>query len=460
MSEEPWTDDEEYPLASEDGDSPPGDGLMLQGPPTGLEKIYDYEPNGHHPLHLGDILNKRYKILHKLGSGGYANVWLCCDETYDSRASSGPRYLAVKVIMAAASKSSCSELRVNKLIAMGIAEDVAAELFCIPLDQFSIDGPNGTHLAFVYPLLGPRVSRLFNKAEDEDFEHTLRKLAAQVTRGMSALHARGICHGDFRPANILTRIQNLDHLSEAELFDLIGIPEKTNVTTASNTPHTLPSAPQYLVYPIIWEDIAQSSTAEPIITDKACIIDFGNSYMVDDPPPHLGIPQIYCAPEYTIEKKIGIGSDLWALGCTIFEIRTGRRLFDTFDDDPDENLWKIAMILGRYPEPWWSETWTARRSIFFDDVDEEGKVVDVLAAKQGEEEKDANVWQKPWARSLQEEIKEGLVYMFRDRPGGVERGISGSEVECLADLLGRLLRYVPAERVGAEEALKHAWFEL
>lgn len=168
------------------------DDLMIQGPPQGLEKIYDYEPGGHHPLHLGEELNDRYKIIHKLGSGGYANVWLCCDE---KRSGDAPRYVAVKIIMAEGSTQDCPELRVNKLVEIGILADTAAEHFCLPLDQFDIEGPNGTHLAFVYPVLGPRVSRLFNKVEDDDLDVTLRNLAAQVTRAMSVLHKHGICHG-------------------------------------------------------------------------------------------------------------------------------------------------------------------------------------------------------------------------------------------------------------------------
>lgn len=126
------------------------------------------------------------------GSGGYANVWLCCDE---KRSGDAPRYVAVKIIMAEVSTPDCPELRINKLVDIGIEAYTAAEHFCLPLDQFSIDGPNGTHFAFVYPVLGPRVSRLFNKVDDDDMDVTLRKMAAQVTRAMSVLHKHGICHG-------------------------------------------------------------------------------------------------------------------------------------------------------------------------------------------------------------------------------------------------------------------------
>lgn len=78
-----------------------------------------------------------------------------------------------------------------------------------------------------------------------------------------------------------------------------------------------------------------------------------------------------------MDKVVGVGSDIWALGCTLFEIRTGRKLFDTFDDDQDEYLCKMAMMLGKLPEPWWSTTWEARKLFFEDNVDGDGRVVEI-----------------------------------------------------------------------------------
>lgn len=251
----------------------------------------------------------------------------------------------------------------------------------------------------------------------------------------------------------MTRITNLDHFSEGELLELVGTPEQTDVITPSGAKHDLPTAPQYLVYPIVWEDIAQQPSAHTLIADKACIIDFGESYEISNPPLETGIPQTYCPPEYTLEKKVGVGCDIWALACTLFEIRTGRRLFDAYDDEPDECLWKIAMVLGKYPEPWWSETWKARRHCFRDDVDAEGRVVGVEKKR----ELGPNAWQRPLPRSLQDSIGEGLYYEFSHRPGGVAKVIPEAEVEELAGLLGLLLRYTPEDRLSAQDALDHAW---
>lgn len=45
----------------EDG---PTNGLQLEGAPFGLEHVYDYEPGGHHPVHLGDVFdNGRFRVI-------------------------------------------------------------------------------------------------------------------------------------------------------------------------------------------------------------------------------------------------------------------------------------------------------------------------------------------------------------------------------------------------------------
>lgn len=44
------------------------------------EPLHRYQKGGYHPVHLGDCLkNGRYKILHKLGWGGYSTVWAARD---------------------------------------------------------------------------------------------------------------------------------------------------------------------------------------------------------------------------------------------------------------------------------------------------------------------------------------------------------------------------------------------
>ncbi len=44
------------------------------------EPLRRYRPGGYHPIHLGDQLKDgRYKILHKVGWGGYSTTWAARD---------------------------------------------------------------------------------------------------------------------------------------------------------------------------------------------------------------------------------------------------------------------------------------------------------------------------------------------------------------------------------------------
>jgi serine/threonine-protein kinase SRPK3 len=44
------------------------------------EPLHRYYKGGYHSVHLGDFLNNgRYRILHKLGWGGYSIVWAVRD---------------------------------------------------------------------------------------------------------------------------------------------------------------------------------------------------------------------------------------------------------------------------------------------------------------------------------------------------------------------------------------------
>lgn len=127
--------------------------------------------------------------------------------------------------MADYSKDDCPELRVERLREVGLEKHI-----CLPLDQFRVEGPNSSHLCFVYPVAGPRVSLIAQQFKDPD--KRMRKMARQATEVMAALHSHGICHGgwfplvtagleltasDFRPSNILLKVVGLDGLPEDQI---------------------------------------------------------------------------------------------------------------------------------------------------------------------------------------------------------------------------------------------------
>jgi len=200
------------------------------------------------------------------------------------------------------------------------------------------------------------------------------------------------------------------------------------------------------------------------IRKESCLIDFGESFEISQPPDNLGIPGPYRSPELILDKKASFGSDIWALGCSLFEIRTGRKLFCPFGDEDNEYLDEFVQVLGKLPEPWWSTTWEDRRRMYKDEVNEQGLVV----AAHVSEPRNNDGWTTTIhpsvpanARSLKDKIAPGLWYMLDRHPNDDRhRDISQTEQRVFADLLQRLLEYKPEARISAEDATKHEWFRL
>lgn len=146
-----------------------------------------YRPGGYHPVHLGDTFgeNDRYRVIHKLGHGGFATVWLCHDAVT-------LEYVGLKIIIAIASSENCPELKILRLKDLDFKQP-GGDKIVILKDHFWISGPNGNHLCFVLPLLGPQVHTIWYRPYDPG--NLARKIALQMVQGMAFLHNNGICHG-------------------------------------------------------------------------------------------------------------------------------------------------------------------------------------------------------------------------------------------------------------------------
>jgi serine/threonine protein kinase len=217
------------------------------------------------------------------------------------------------------------------------------------------------------------------------------------------------------------------------------------------------------------------------------------------------IPAQYLAPEVAVGLAPGKASDIWALGCAIFRIRSGEDLFFDYDTDcPEDALQQIVKTLGEEKLPQeWRQTrfdedgfavadgeqggepfWTLEdsrplrervRSIVDEPkglcVDASGEVVEMteepapgffpdwvaLRAAYPDWTK-GMVW-KPTAVCVEGEYIEGYGEETDELLKAFPR-IGEREAELLVDLLDKMFRYDPAERITAEEVVEHPWFAL
>jgi serine/threonine protein kinase len=93
----------------------------------GAENLEKYKPQGYHPIMIGDVLHDRYRIVDKLGFGGYSTVWLAQDRTKEE-------YVAVKVGIANSLSLEMKSLRALSAPSVHPGHDAIPS----PLDEFEI----------------------------------------------------------------------------------------------------------------------------------------------------------------------------------------------------------------------------------------------------------------------------------------------------------------------------------
>lgn len=133
-----------------------------------------YRPGGYHPIHLNDIVNGRYRIIHKLGHGGFSTIWLARYED---------QYFALKILIADA-----SDREVTLIQSLQADTNQTSRLL---QDSFVITGPNGTHQCLVLEVAGPCLRKLMGKLS----KSLIRSAQKQIAQELAHLHSRGICHG-------------------------------------------------------------------------------------------------------------------------------------------------------------------------------------------------------------------------------------------------------------------------
>jgi serine/threonine protein kinase len=158
-----------------------------------------YRPGGFCPIELGDRILDRFKILHKLGYGGFATVWLVRNEE-GGYGRYGPygRYVALKVVSADWSEDVKFKSTTTVDPLHGYERDNGFPgLFVLELLRFFYHSRNGRHLCQVFPVLGPALVSL-NTSNSRLYPSFVRTFAQQLAHALGTMHNLGVCHGGER----------------------------------------------------------------------------------------------------------------------------------------------------------------------------------------------------------------------------------------------------------------------
>jgi len=448
------------------------------------EDLENYEPGGFHPVHLGDVYYDRYRVIHKLGFGGFSTVWLARDALTN-------RWVALKIVIARESPTYMA-----RTVIANHPSITKSHRFAVVDRGFWFKGPNGRHLCLVFPVLGPDLSRLSKGIYTRIKPQFAKEISLLAAQALAYLHSNGLSHGDFTPNNIALRlIDEFNSYEEGDLLNLFGYPQTDPVETYSRKPPR-PHAPDYIVDSL---DFCSSNTN--MFSGEICIIDFDQSFISAYPPTRQpGIPAKYLAPEVAIGQLESPASDVWALGCIIFRVRSGDDLFFDYDTDcPSDALRQIVKAMGELPKKWrqtkFNENgfpivegesgkvfWTLKESRSLGDrvraiIDEpkglfingRGEAVDMDKEPEAARfDRDA-VLRVPYPTALDSMVWKptsicvdgGYFIGYQDRTHDMLKAfprIAGSEASLLIDLLSKIFTYEPAKRIKAEELVTHPWF--
>ncbi|HZL85248.1 MAG TPA: protein kinase [Candidatus Krumholzibacteria bacterium] len=252
-------------------------------------------------LHPGDRI-ARYRIIGPLGAGGMGEVYLADDLSLE-------RKVALKILppelvrseervrrFVLEAKSASSLNHPNIVTIYEIGQESVLDADGSPRD------PGAVHYISMELVSGKTLSDLIHDGTDL---RTLLGYLAQVADGLAKAHAAGIVHRDLKPSNIMVSGDGF-----AKVLDF-GLAKLTESRTAD----------------------ASTTNAQTMATDRT------------SDGAVLGTAG-YMSPEQVQGKNVDHRSDIFALGCMLYEAGTGKHPFAA-----ETGVETMTKILRQEPAP-------------------------------------------------------------------------------------------------------------
>lgn len=285
----------------------------------------EYRYGGYHPVQIGDVFNKRYRVVSKLGWGYFATVWLCVDLR------SGRR-VAVKVLKSGPGFAQAGQDEVALLRCAGGSTGRCpySQRIVRLLDEFKVAGVNGVHMCVVLELLGLDLRTLLLCCGNPGLPRpVVKKVLTQVLQGLAYLHCQcKIIHTDIKPENILLCVEQ-------------------------NSPSPAGGADCHSLNPVNNISDAQQLSVERLQQIEVKIADLGSSCWVYKHFCEEIQTRQYRSLEVLVGLDYGPPADIWSVACMAFELLTGHSLFEpraaeSFSLEED-HIAQIMMLLGKIP---------------------------------------------------------------------------------------------------------------
>lgn len=363
-------------------------------------------------MYAGDVLNNKYILVKNIGNGQFSEVWLSINYTLNT-------YVAIKIFDTDNLDMGLKEIEILKKITNTKCE------YCISyIEQFKFNGM----ICIVQKLMAGSLYTIMKAQYPNGFPITIVKMMLNdLLKALTFIHDElKIIHADIKPENILL----VGHSIEVEqIIKTVDLPEKPNKCRGginklalkikklycSSRPETSKSERSESSEMSFDSNMSemQSSDDDDVYTDSdiasshsstisrsyldsdisdnddnnkefvqivdqkyltnphIVLADFGNCIQIDtDRITGYGDIQTrhYRSPEIILRLALNEKIDVWALGCTIYELLTCKVLFDphkTIDITTDQRqLYDMQCLLGIFPQYFYTGR---KNNVFFKD---------------------------------------------------------------------------------------------
>ncbi|ROW02978.1 hypothetical protein VMCG_05719 [Cytospora schulzeri] len=284
---------------------------------------------------VGNVLEDRYQISHRLGRGGYSTVWLAQDLRLNEA-------VALKIMVPG--DTGDKEYNMQKVVAQDV-QDSSHVLLCKLEDTFLLKGLKGNHRVLVLPLAGPDLGTL---GIDRPLLQRM-SAAKQALQAIESFHKAGLVHSDISLGNLLCGIKTDckgKFKSLSTTYSELGFPKRIRYETEWNENGKISKKLLELVKPL------EIPTAW--LSDKVYLTDFGTTFRAGTKVENKlqGVPS-FCAPERFHGQWPSPASDMWSFGLIFFYLYTGKVPFQgIMSHTAGDILSAMVNRLGPLPEKW------------------------------------------------------------------------------------------------------------